>query len=267
MRQPLPARKVLQKELDANREQMRIGFEKTNAPVEEEIRHWQGEVEKERVRFGRCAAKCDAYIDKKHKAEAQLAAQQKHQEALIRDTSRTKVLDDRIKNVVSRYEAEAATPPSDLLTKWEASGRLGKKVEGAAVLQWFLVAFFLCVELIPMVMKLALGKSEYSYYLNARNTINIQKIISITNYYMGAMQTGDPDVLKTIPAEVSDIIQYMMEDEANRPEFDKRARQSVPNSATPSPGDTPVSPRAPAAAPQNPPGAIDETIDESLPRG
>ncbi len=263
----LASKESLQKELDTNREQMRLGFEKINAPVEDEIRHWQGEVEKERVRFGRCAAKCDAYIDKKHKAETQLAAQQKHQEALIRDTSRTKVLDDRIKNVVSRYEAEAANPPSDLLTKWEASGRLGKKVEGATFIQTFLVLFFLGVELIPMVMKLTLGKSEYSYYLDARNTINIQKIISITNYYMGAMQTGDPDVLKKIPAEVSDIIQYMMEDEANRPEADKRARQSAPDSATSFQGNTPVSPRAPAAAPQNPPGAADETIDEPPVRG
>lgn len=262
-------RDALKKELDAVRERMEKAFSKSNKLIEEEAAGYQEEADKERRNNVKCGVICEGYLKKKHNAEAKLAAQKLLQEAQIQNE--TKTLQERIGTATKSYDAAMANRPHDLLTKWEASHRLANRVEGAEFLQNFLIVFFLCVELIPLVMKWSLGKSEYSYYLDARNTINIQKIISITNYYMGAMQTGDPDVLKKIPAEVSDIIQYMMEDESNRPEADKQSRQSAPSSVSPSPGHTPVRPGAPetaaAAAAQNTAGTMDETVDEPPVRG
>jgi len=69
------------------------------------------------------------------------------------------------------------------------------------------------------------------------------------------MQTGDPDVLKRSFAEVSDIIQYMMEDESNRPETISHSGSPLRNSVTPSPGNTPVGRALQRLRRKNPPGA------------
>lgn len=254
----------LKKELDTIRERMEESFSISNKLIEVEVAKKQADADWETKNNVKCGVICKGHLKEKHEAEERLSKARVVQEAQIQNE--TKTLNERIATATKSFDSAMANRPHDLLTKWEASHRLAERVDGAEGLQNFLILFFLCVELIPLIMKWSLGKSEYSYYLEARNTINIQKIISITNYYMGAMQTGDPDILKKIPAEVSDILQYMIEDESNRPEDNRRTRQSVPNSATPTPGDTPVSAPPQSTAPHSPYGALDETIDELPPR-
>ena len=68
----------------------------------------------------------------------------------------------------------------------------------------------------PLFLKLALGKTEYHYYIEARTQINNQKIVSWTNLYLQWMQDneGDREALERVPAEVTDIIAAAMEDES-----------------------------------------------------
>lgn len=101
----------------------------------------------------------------------------------------------------------------DLLTKWQASERL-KKEEGASylIISWFVIAFFFALEMVPALLKFALGKSEYNYYLEARQNINSQKIVSIANLYIDAMQRDPQNALQT-PTEITDWMHASMEDE------------------------------------------------------
>lgn len=107
----------------------------------------------------------------------------------------------------------------DLLTKWEASTRLTKAAEergdhSYTLVTGFVVAFFFLLEIMPIFIKVSLGESEYHYYLEARQNLNIQKIVSISNFYLRAMQDQEhPENFAKVPAEVTEWMHASMEDE------------------------------------------------------
>lgn len=107
----------------------------------------------------------------------------------------------------------------DLLTKWEASTRLTKAAEergdhSYSLITGFVIAFFFFLEIMPIFIKISLGKSEYHYYLEARQNLNIQKIVSISNFYLRAMQDQEhPENFAKVPAEVTEWMHASMEDE------------------------------------------------------
>jgi len=101
----------------------------------------------------------------------------------------------------------------DILFKHEALTRITSTDQNANMISWFLLIFFLLLELVPLALKWSMGFSEYHYYIEARNRINKQKIVSITNLYMHEMQQDDKNVF-TVPLELTDLIALMLEDES-----------------------------------------------------
>lgn len=181
---------------------------------------------------------------------------------------------------IKKATAEAVRNSQDLMTKWQASERIERNAEkngdtSYGVITWFVIGFFFSLEMMPVLIKFTLGKSEYQYYLEARQNINSQKIVSITNFYMEAMQNMDaPGNVFKVPAEVTEWMHASMEDE--RVPYRASAERSLnsdPRSESAARGDAGPPPRSADAAAhtENPSGVPvtpvtvpprDETLDE-----
>ena len=104
----------------------------------------------------------------------------------------------------------------DFLYKMEALDRIGEEVGWSyRFISYFLFFFFLALEIVPLILKWTLGKTEYHYYIEARTQINNQKILSWANLYLRWMQEheADRDALERVP-EVTDKIAEVIEDES-----------------------------------------------------
>jgi hypothetical protein len=158
-------------------------------------------------------------------------------------------------------------------------------MEGASyyIVSLFVMAFFFALEMVPALLKMALGKSEYNYYLEARQNLNSQKIVSIANLYIQEMQRDPVNALRA-PAEITEWMHASMEDEATPYVTPRRGPATSRTTDGVSPGvgaaaagqttsartaGVAPDPTAPHPASANPPGAgtsnPDDTIDEGLP--
>ncbi len=180
-------------------------YDKEIAVLDKEIEREAGVVE--------CGPKCQQYrqqkedlMSKRGDAESQLAA-----------LSQPHKLPDNARNEIARLEGEVKEEHRisyDFLTKWEALGRISKSQgDDYKVISTFIFLFFLLLELVPLALKWSLGKTEYHYYIEARNNLNNQKIISLSNAFIRKMQEN-PEVALDMPAEITDILAAHMEDEA-----------------------------------------------------
>lgn len=121
----------------------------------------------------------------------------------------------RIKVIEGQVEVESQN--RDLLTQWQAIDRIKRnKSSDYETISVFIFLFFMGLELVPLVLKYSLGKSEYNYYMMARDQLNAQKIISVTNLYLKAMQEDQVNAFK-VPDEITDWFHHVMEDEASPP--------------------------------------------------
>ena len=118
----------------------------------------------------------------------------------------------------------------DLLTQWNAVDRIKKN--NSSDYEWlagFILLFFIALELVPVLLKWSLGKSEYNYYIIARDQVNAQKIISVANLFIDIMKDDPSNALK-VPDEITDLFHYNMEDEAMAPEHGTISRPPEPPS-------------------------------------
>jgi len=108
-------------------------------------------------------------------------------------------------------EIERAKGSHDLLTQAMALHELTNQNQMASIMSWALRLFFIMFELFPMLAKLSMPYTEYHAYLDARRTINVSKIIALTNYKDQQIRKdpGNMDLYKT---EITDIIAEAMED-------------------------------------------------------
>lgn len=119
---------------------------------------------------------------------------------------------------------------SDILSKWVALKRikedLGPEYD---VMSYFVLIFFMLLEMVPLGLKLSLGKTEYQYYLEARTQLNNQKIIGIANYYLHRMDEQEDAVIREVPAEITDMMAWHIEDESRerRANFDTRSLRDI----------------------------------------
>ena len=145
---------------------------------------------------------------------------------------RSNELNDDEKSRLRKLEAQIATEKSnrDLLTQWNAIDRI-KKTSSSDYerLAFFILFFFIALELVPVLLKWSLGKSEYNYYIIARDQVNAQKIISVANLFIDIMKDDPRNALK-VPDEITDLFHYNMEDEAMAPEHGTISRPPEPPS-------------------------------------
>ncbi len=184
-----------------------------------------------------CGPKCNALQTRA--SQEQEAAQEigRQVAALNGDIAVPAEIQSRIDRL--KTEIEAATSRElvlaqhrDILSKWEAmravEDEMGPEFQ---IVSWFVLLFFLGLEMVPLLLKLSLAKTEYQYYIEARTNLNNQKIIAITNYYMDAMtdERTREAVLREIPPEITDMIAWLIEDEsrAHEPNYDPRTAGEV----------------------------------------
>ena len=196
--------------LDANRaslDSMRATINSYNA----EIATLTAEIERE-ANDVECAAECQRFRAQKEATQEKLRDEQTRMASLVQgvalppeETIQVKQLEQQMQNNRGHQ---------DLMTKWEALERLKKDPESNfAVLSWFIMAFFMMLELVPLSLKSTLGKTEYHYYLESRAALNNLKIVGLTNYYLD-MMISNPEGIEAMPTEITDIIARHMEDEA-----------------------------------------------------
>lgn len=190
------------------REGMRAQIEKVDSDIavlDEEIKREQDDV--------RCGPRCDAWRKEKEKKMAMRLGLVEKLDSLDAPGE----LPEPIRREVDRLEAEMGARVAvayDFLYKAEALDRIAEEVGPSyQYLSWFVFVFFFMLEIVPLSLKLSLGKTEYHYYIDARTQINNQKIVSIANLYIAQMQEDDQQALE-VPTEVTDIIAANMEDES-----------------------------------------------------
>ena len=197
-----------------------------------EIRTLTDEIERE-AKNVECAARCQGFRTQKEAAETKKAETQAELNRVMSAVSLPPLERAEVQKLEKQMEANRGH--QDLMTKWEALERL-KKQPGSnfAVLSYFIMFFFMLLELVPLSLKMTLGKTEYHYYLEARSALNNQKIIGIANYYLDQM-INNPSNTENMPTEITDIIARHLEDEqmAGPEAFDTANPDNIPEQAQP----------------------------------
>ena len=205
----------LKSTIDKERWEQREGINSQIAAIDNSIKALDEEIERER-RIIHCGPKCQALLAQKEEMTDKRLALVERLESL----KATGELPAPMLEEINKLEAEMKARRDaayDFLYKAEALDRIAEEV-GASyqLLSWFIFLFFALLETVPLFLKLALGKTEYHYYIEARTQINNQKIVSWANLYLQWMQNneGDRQALEQVPAEVTDRIAAAMEDES-----------------------------------------------------
>jgi hypothetical protein len=176
-----------------------------------EIATLTGEIAREANNV-QCGERCQGFRRQKEEAQRAVQAEQQRLNTVLTTVQLPQARQGEVEQLEARMDANRGHV--DLMTKWEALERLKAMPDSNfAVLSWFILGFFMLLELVPLSLKATLGKTEYHYYLESRALLNNQKIVGVTNEYLRRMQE-DPSIIEKMPRELTDIIARLMEDEA-----------------------------------------------------
>lgn len=277
---------------EPERQQQRAVVQSHIDSLLESIKVLNQEIDEERKRGG-CGRICEGLMTKRDKREKELEAAEDRLASMAalqplaadaktelhqkqQDIERQEMEIDRIKKDIA-HEHEISY---DFLTKWEALDRISKTMPDYRIISGLIFAFFMLLEMVPLMLKWSLGKTEYHYYLEARSNLNSQKIISLANRYMSAMQRSEEGVMHT-PAEITDMIAWLIEDESRehrapmetrslsnfiREAQARRAANAASANQNTNEPDRSAADQPPAADAPAPAPAYDATIDEDEPQ-
>ena len=208
----------LKSTVDRDRWEQREGITSQIAAIDKSIEALDEEIKRERG-IVHCGPKCQALLAQKNKEMEKRFALVERLEPL----NATGELPASILEEVNELEAEMKSRRDaayDFLYKAEALDRIADEMGWSYyILAHFIFAFFFALEIVPLILKSALGKTEYHYYIEARTQINNQKIVSWANLYLKWMQENEEnrEALERVPNEVTDTIADVMEDESTGP--------------------------------------------------
>ncbi len=265
---------------ESERQQQRDAVKGRIATLDREIAVLDGEIRREANNV-RCDVRCQGFRQQKETLLQQRGTAEKSLEDLKTRAPIPAFVQREVDALQSTLDKEKK-PLYDFLSKWEALGRIkaDPKID-YEILSIFVFGFFLLLELVPLALKLSLGKTEYHYYIEARTNLNKQKIIAFNNFFIEAMRR-DPLNAARMPREITDLIAQQMEDEplagvnaAGEREWTDWMRRngqdagnppSVPPAAAPSPTPAPVAANNSAMAQAQPPTPrAAPTVDEPPP--
>jgi hypothetical protein len=207
-----------------------------------EIATLTGEIAREASNV-QCAERCQSFRRQKEQAQRAVQAEQQRLNSVLTTVQLPQAAQGEVEDLQSRMQANRGHV--DLMTKWEALERLKAAPDSNfAVLAWFILGFFMLLELVPLSLKATLGKTEYHYYLESRALLNNQKIVGVTNEYLRRMQE-DPAIIETMPRELTDIIARLIEDEATAVDEESYDLYSSPANAARAAGPQPADPPPP----------------------
>lgn len=195
---------------ESERQQQRNAVKGRIASLDREISVLDDEIGREQQT--RCDVRCQAF----RRQKADLLQQRSTAEKSLDDLKTRAPVPAHVQREVDALQAtldKEKRPLYDFLSKWEALGRIkaDPKID-YEILSWFVFGFFMLLELVPLALKLTLGKTEYHYYIEARSNLNKQKIIAFNNFFIEAMRR-DPTSAARMPREITDLMAQQMEDE------------------------------------------------------
>ena len=202
----------LQRTVENERQEQRQSVRSQIDSLDRDVRVMDEEIEREK-NIGHCGPKCQGLLATKERMLARRLDLVHGLEALNQPGHLPEPVRLEIERLRAEMDSRAANA-YDFLFKAEALDRIAAEMgRSYHVLSWFIFAFFFLLESVPLGLKLALGRTEYHYYIEARTQLNNQKIVSLANLYIGHMQENDERALE-VPEEVTDIIAAVMEDES-----------------------------------------------------
>ncbi len=198
---------------ESERLEQRAAISSRIASLDQEIGIMDLEIAREQQDI-ECGPRCQEFRSQKEELmQRRIAAEEQ-----LANLSGPSPLPPEIQAQVDSLQAQvdsARASSFDLLTKWEAMGRIKEDVGSSYhIISSFILIFFILLELVPVGLKWSLGKTEYHYYIQARTEVNNTKIVSIANVFIAQMEANPENALKTVPIEVSDIIARVLEDES-----------------------------------------------------
>ena len=203
----------LMRTVEDERQQQRQEVRSQIDSLDRDVRVMDEEIEREK-NIGHCGPKCQGLLATKE----QMLARRLDLVRGLGSLDQPGQLPEPVRLEIERLRAEMdsrAANSYDFLFKAEALDRIAAEMgRSYHILSWFIFAFFFLLESVPLGLKLALGRTEYHYYIEARTQLNNQKIVSLANLYIGYMQENDERALNDVPEEVTDIIAAVMEDES-----------------------------------------------------
>ena len=208
----------LKSTIDKERWEQREGITSQIDAIDKSIEALDKEIEREGS-IVHCGPKCQALLAQKEEMmEKRIALVER-----LQSLNATGELPAPILEEINELEAEMKARRAaayDFLYKAEALDRIADEMGWSYyILAHFIFSFFFALEIVPLILKLALGKTEYHYYIEARTQINNQKIVSWANLYLKWMQENEEnrEALERVPNEVTDTIADVMEDESTAP--------------------------------------------------
>ena len=203
----------LERIVENERQEQRQSVRSQIDSLDRDVRVMDEEIEREK-NIGHCGPKCQRLLATKEQMLSRRLDLVRGLDALDQPGQ----LPEPVRLEVDRLRAEMGSRAAnayDFLYKAEALDRIAAEMgRSYQILSWFIFAFFFLLESVPLGLKLALGRTEYHYYIEARTQLNNQKIVSLANLYIGYMQENDERALNDVPEEVTDIIAAVMEDES-----------------------------------------------------
>ena len=193
------------------------------------MRELQAQITDERTKQ-ELGARCDRRCER---AKAQLVEQQALEAKILGEQTALASVDRLAPNaqaevdrLMAEVEEQKRAHRFNFLAYWQAQERVfATDTSGARMLSYFLFLFFFALELAPLFLKLAMGSSEYHQYLLVRSRLNEQKINTVGNMALSEIQNAEKleDIMK-LPAELTDIICYLMEDSTRPFSLEKQFR-------------------------------------------
>ena len=246
---------------ESERQQQREAVKGRIATLDSEIAVLDGEIRREASNV-RCDVRCQGFRQQKEALLQQRGTAEKSLEDLKTRAPIPAHIQREVDALQSTLDKEKK-PLYDFLSKWEALGRIkaDPKID-YEILSIFVFGFFLLLELVPLALKLSLGKTEYHYYIEARTNLNKQKIIAFNNFFIEAMRR-DPMSAARMPREITDLIAQQMEDEplagvnaAGEREWTDWMRRNGPDASNQPPAPDAATNSAPPAAASNNPAPV-----------
>lgn len=165
---------------------------------------------------GLCRGRCvehQANAEKYQKELDGLKIQIEQERARVDNDKRALENKERI-NRLKDEKLEDENSSYDLLSQAVALNSIKKSPEHgwtAWTLGVFLMVFFVCFELFPVLIKMAMPYTEYHAYLDARMRLNVNKIIGGADHQL-QFYRDNPQLIRLESTEITDMLAELVED-------------------------------------------------------
>jgi hypothetical protein len=182
--------------------------------LQSQVRMAMDELEQERKRVA-CRVVCEKRIEELKQVQTEYDKARDDLRTVSRDVEdelarRYSGYLTRIEQIRREIDAEKRSS-YDFLSQAMALSRIISENPTAAAVSLFVMFFFIALELFPVVIKWCLPYSEYNAYLDARRRLNVNRIITVTNYSLKEI-ADHPALAHLRELEITDILEKIMED-------------------------------------------------------